>query len=129
MHSWKKPTAPFTPVWPRRVPAMCRCNASPRSAWHNEPSKQPEVPMDKDTVRERLKRLHVELENAHRDNPAARDRLGEVLPDVQRLAESGAAAEALPTRLKALAVQFEVEHPQIAGSVRRLLDLLVEVGI
>jgi hypothetical protein len=45
----------------------------------------------------------------------------------------GAAApsvdKSLPERLEKVAVQFEAEHPTLAASARRLVDLLNEVGI
>jgi hypothetical protein len=91
--------------------------------------------MDQKTLRERLAKLHAELDNAHRENPATRQSLGEILPDVKRMVDqpSGAGAESsvksLPDRLERVAVQFEAEHPTLAASARRLIDLLSEVGI
>ena len=91
--------------------------------------------MDETTLRERLAKLHAELANAHRENPATRQSLGEILPDVKRMVdEPPGAAEAavdktLPERLERVAVQFEAEHPTLAASARRLIDLLSEVGI
>jgi Domain of unknown function (DUF4404) len=87
--------------------------------------------MEKDSLREHLAKLHAELSEAHRDNPDTHGPLGEVLPDIKRLAEQpGAAADvSLPQRLERVAVQFEAEHPALAGSVRRIVDLLGEVGI
>jgi hypothetical protein len=35
----------------------------------------------------------------------------------------------LPDRLERVAVQFEAQHPTLAASARRLIDLLSEVGI
>ncbi len=37
--------------------------------------------------------------------------------------------EANSSRLEALAVRFEADHPSLAASLRRLIDLLGEVGI
>jgi hypothetical protein len=90
--------------------------------------------MDKDSLRERLAKLHAELSDAHRGDPEAHRPLGEILPDIKRLAEQpdalgGAADSSLPQRLERVAVQFEAEHPALAGSVRRIVDLLGEVGI
>ncbi|HEY2782641.1 MAG TPA: DUF4404 family protein [Steroidobacteraceae bacterium] len=91
--------------------------------------------MDQKTLRERLAKLHAELDNAHRENPATRQSLGEILPDVKRMVDqpSGAvtesSAKSLPDRLERVAVQFEAEHPTLAASARRLIDLLSEVGI
>jgi hypothetical protein len=91
--------------------------------------------MDEKTLRERLAKLHAELANAHRENPATRQSLGEILPDVKRMVDEPAAAadssidKTLPDRLERVAVQFEAEHPTLAASARRLIDLLSEVGI
>jgi hypothetical protein len=91
--------------------------------------------MDENTLRERLAKLHAELANAHRENPATRQSLGEILPDVKRMVDEPAGAadsavdKTLPDRLERVAVQFEAEHPTLAASARRLIDLLSEVGI
>jgi hypothetical protein len=90
--------------------------------------------MNQNTLRERLAKLHAELSNAHGDDPATRQALGEILPDIKRMLErQGAdvlpADTSLPDRLKRIAVQFEAQHPTLAASARRLIDLLAEVGI
>jgi hypothetical protein len=91
--------------------------------------------MDPKTLRERLAKLHAELDDAHRENPAARQSLGDILPDVKRMVDQpgGAAGpridQTLPDRLERVAVQFEAEHPTLAASARRLIDLLSEAGI
>jgi hypothetical protein len=91
--------------------------------------------MDEKTLRERLAKLHAELAKAHQENPATRQSLGEILPDVKRIIETPAGAsdssadKTLPDRLERVAVQFEAEHPTLAASARRLIDLLGEVGI
>lgn len=91
--------------------------------------------MDQKSLRERLAKLHAELANAHQQNPATRRSLGEILPEVKRLVDEPAGAAASPAgkplreRLEKVAVQFEAEHPTLAASARRLIDLLNEVGI
>jgi hypothetical protein len=91
--------------------------------------------MDPKSLRERLAKLHAELAKAHEQDPAARRSLGEILPDVKRVVDepAGSAAspadKSLPERLERVAVQFEAEHPTLAASARRLIDLLNEVGI
>lgn len=91
--------------------------------------------MDKNSLRERLARLHAELSDAHRGDPETHRPLGEVLPEIKRLTEQpesiGAAASdaTLRQRLERIAVQFEAGHPALAGSLRRIVDLLGEVGI
>jgi hypothetical protein len=91
--------------------------------------------MDQKSLRERLAKLHAELASAHQQDPATRQSLGEILPDVKRMVDQPADTAAapvdksLPERLERVAVQFEAEHPTLAASARRLIDLLNEVGI
>jgi hypothetical protein len=90
--------------------------------------------MGSTTLRERLAKLHAELSNAHRENPATRQSLDGILPEVKRMVDQPGAADSaidktLPDRLERVAVQFEAEHPTLAASARRLIDLLSEVGI
>jgi uncharacterized membrane protein YccC len=91
--------------------------------------------MDQKSLRERLAKLHAELASAHRQNPETRQSLGEILPDLKRMVDQPADAapasadKSLPERLERVAVQFEAEHPTLAASARRLVDLLNEVGI
>ncbi len=88
--------------------------------------------MDQKSLRERLAKLHAELASAHQQNPATRQSLGEILPDVKRMVDQPADASAdktLSARLERVAVQFEAEHPTLAASARRLIDLLSEAGI
>ena len=90
--------------------------------------------MDKNTLRERLAKLHAELAK-HKDDPATRQSLSEILPDVKRMVDqtpgtaASSADKSLPERLERVAVQFEAEHPRLAASARQLIDLLSEVGI
>jgi Domain of unknown function (DUF4404) len=91
--------------------------------------------MDQNSLRERLAKLHAELADLHQQNPGTRQSLGEILPDVKRIVDQPAGAatpsvdKTLPERLERVAVQFEAEHPTLAASARRLIDLLNEVGI
>jgi hypothetical protein len=91
--------------------------------------------MEHETLRERIAKLHAELARAHREDPAARQSLGEILPDIKRMVEKPAGAAAasagasLADRLESVAVQFEAQHPTLAASARRLIDLLAEAGI
>jgi Domain of unknown function (DUF4404) len=87
--------------------------------------------MDQESLRRQFAKLHAELDTAHRNNPAARESLGDILPDIKRMADQpqtdGDAS--LPDRLEKIAVQFEADHPTLAASARRLIDLLGEAGI
>ncbi len=88
--------------------------------------------MDKDSLRERLAKLHAELSDAHQADLETHHPLGEILPDIKRLSEQPVAAstdDSLPQRLERVAVQFEADHPELAGSLRSIVDLLGEAGI
>jgi hypothetical protein len=89
--------------------------------------------MDPNTLRERLAKLHDELANAHRDDPAARQSLDEILPQVKSLVDQpgvdASADKSLRQRLERVAVQFEADHPKLAASARSLIELLSDVGI
>lgn len=95
--------------------------------------------MDTEDLNSHLARLHAELESAPRTDAETRRLLDEIAADLARLrARAPVAADAaappmpdatLPDRLEALAVRFEAEHPTLAASSRRLVDLLGKVGI
>jgi hypothetical protein len=89
--------------------------------------------MDPTTLRERLSKLHADLANAHEENPATRQSLGDILPDVKRMVDQPTGSpptdKTLPDRLEKVAVQFEADHPKLAASARSLIELLSEVGI
>jgi hypothetical protein len=79
--------------------------------------------MDPDALRQQIAKLHAELDQAHQNNPAARESLAGILPPIDT------ADASLPDRLEKVAVQFEADHPTLAASARRLIDLLGEAGI
>ena len=90
--------------------------------------------MDKNSVHDLLAKLHAEMTEALQDDPKSRESLSGTMQDISRLIESpdassSAADESLPDRLERIAVQFEADHPTLAASTRRLVDLLGEVGI
>jgi hypothetical protein len=90
--------------------------------------------MDQKTVRDQVTKLHAELRDAHGADPEGRRSLGELLPDISRLmqqpqGDASASDTTLPDRLERVAVQFEVDHPALAASARRLIDLLGKAGL
>jgi len=93
--------------------------------------------MDPNHLRSHLKELHDELAAVHRVDPQSRQLLGEIMRDIARLIDEPAATAAsasspdrsLPDRLEKIAVQFEVDHPTLASSTRRLVDMLGKVGL
>jgi hypothetical protein len=86
--------------------------------------------MDPENLRDQLNQLHDELHSARPDDPHTERLRGEVLNDVKRaLAEPGEVDETLADRLERAAVQFEANHPTLAASSRRLIDLLGKAGM
>jgi len=86
--------------------------------------------MDPENLRDQLNRLHEELHGARPDDPQT-DRLrGEMLEDVKRALQTpGEVDESFAERLERAAVQFEANHPTLAASSRRLIDLLGKAGM
>jgi len=88
--------------------------------------------MDEDTLRRQIAKLHADLDQAHQDNPDTRESLSDILPHIKRMADqpqSGPADASLTYKLEKVAVQFEADHPTLAASARRLVELLGEAGI
>jgi len=93
--------------------------------------------MDSNVLRDQLSKLREELRTVRQVDPQSSQLLIEVLQDIQRLLEQQRAADApgaapvnpsLPDRLEKVAVQFEADHPTLAASSRRLIDLLGKAG-
>ena len=90
--------------------------------------------MDKNSLRDLVTKLHGELTEALREDPKSRERLRDLMKDINRLIDKPTVMPSsphgsLPDRLERVAVQFEADHPTLAASARRLVDLLGEVGI
>jgi uncharacterized protein DUF4404 len=92
--------------------------------------------MDPDVLRTQLLKLHEELRSAQRVDPESHQLLSDIMEDIKRLmqkpSDAGAAPvppESLPDRLETIAVQFEADHPTLAASSRRLVDLLGKAGL
>ena len=92
-------------------------------------------------LQQSLTRLHAELASAPRIDPASKKLLREVLADIERVLHEPPRASAevrhkaehpagpSAPKLEALAIEFEAEHPTIAGSLRQLVDLLGRAGL
>jgi hypothetical protein len=98
--------------------------------------------MDPNVLREQLMKLHEELGLVTRVDPRSAQLLGEIMEDIKRLTQqlpevpvpdlragSRPSRPSLPDRLEAIAVQFEAQHPTLAASSRRLVDLLGNAGL
>jgi hypothetical protein len=92
--------------------------------------------MDPQSLREQLTKLHEELGAAQRLDPQSHQLLADIMEDIKRLmqqpadpATAPATPQSLPGRLENIAVQFEADHPTLAASSRRLVDLLGKAGL
>jgi len=86
---------------------------------------------DRESLQMLLGKVHERLKEAGSVDAGSRDLLKQVMGDIEQALGAGAgdARETNTSRLEALAVRFEADHPALAASVRRLVDLLAEVGI
>jgi hypothetical protein len=106
-----------------------------------------QTPLDRESLQVLLAKVHERLNEAGSVDTASREQLRQVMADLERaLAEGppggvsgskGAArspgvartVEASTPRLESLAVRFEADHPGLAATLRRLIDLLGKAGI
>jgi Domain of unknown function (DUF4404) len=88
-------------------------------------------------LQQTVSRLQGELARSPRVDPAARQRLQQMLEEIERrlrveerrASDSTGASQGLEHRLESLAVIFEADHPSLAGSLRQLTELLVSAGL
>jgi uncharacterized protein DUF4404 len=88
-------------------------------------------------LQQSLSKLHAELSVTPHVDDASRRMLRDVLADIERLLQDGPAAPqpsspmpaASQSRLEALAVQFEADHPALSASLREFVDLLGRAGL
>jgi hypothetical protein len=102
-----------------------------------------QLPADRESLQVLLARIHERLNEAGSVDAGSRELLTQVMGDIERALAAQAvptvgastqgtpvpATEANTSRLEALAVRFEADHPALAATLRRLVDLLSEVGI
>jgi hypothetical protein len=84
-------------------------------------------------VHETLAQLCQQLEAAEQIDPRIAERLRHTLGELQSALARGDATAAghasLADHLTESAVHFEQSHPTLAGTVRRLIDVLGQMGI
>jgi hypothetical protein len=100
-----------------------------------------QTPLDRESLQVLLAKVHERLNEAGSVDTASREQLGQVMADLERaLGQSGptgaagapgvaGTVEASTPRLELLAVRFEADHPGLAATLRRLIDLLGKAGI
>ena len=88
-------------------------------------------------LQQSLSQLHAVLVRTPRVDESSKRLLREVLSDIERLLSNGGAVSAAgsgapavsQSRLEALAVEFEAEHPSLAAILREFIDLLGRAGL
>ena len=87
--------------------------------------------MKHESLQQLLARVHERLGKSERVDAESRKLLVTLTQDIERkLGGSHTTADVEPaSALKKLAVRFEVEHPDLADAVRRLVDALGKAGI
>lgn len=86
--------------------------------------------MEKQQLKQTLKRLHAELEATGSADQELKQLLSELDGDIHRLTEQPeAAAESFGERFESAAVDFEAEHPRIAMLLKELSDTLAKLGL
>jgi hypothetical protein len=94
----------------------------------------PESDATSNSLRQSLAKLHAELSGTAQADGASKQLLREVLADIERLLQDEkrvvpAAASASTSKLEALAVRFDSDHPALSASLRQFIDLLGRAGI
>jgi hypothetical protein len=99
--------------------------------------------VNQESLRDLLAQLHERLSSSSSLDAEGRDMLRTVMSDIERalgtgssalpaaapVADRGRASSGHASRLEALAVQFEAQHPALAGLLRQIVDLLEKAGI
>jgi hypothetical protein len=88
--------------------------------------------MSKKALQQRLNELHTELAAATELDPGLRHSLREVANDIEKLldeAEPDTDTGDLQNRVQQATVEFEAEHPRLAGILGDLADTLTKLGI
>ena len=76
-----------------------------------------------------LAELHKRLKQARSLDPESRQLLVTVARDIEKALENDDASSVAPEPVEALAVQFEADHPSLAGVLRQIMDTLGKAGI
>jgi ABC-type transporter Mla subunit MlaD len=88
--------------------------------------------MPTDQIKSVLNQLHEQLSSAESVDPELKSLLESLDQDIHRLLskeEVAAADQGVVARLEEAATGFTADHPQVAGLLRRLADVLSQLGI
>lgn len=91
--------------------------------------------MSNEDLQALLAQLHSRLSRAKKLDAESRELLVTVSNDIEkalaRKRPGGKGSDAAPheTKLEALAVQFEADHPALADVLRRMIDAIAKAGV
>lgn len=76
-----------------------------------------------------LHELHTELDNPEAIDAESRRQLQGLADDIQAAIDSAGEAESDGNELQRAVLEFETEHPRIAGILGQIADALSKLGI
>lgn len=99
--------------------------------------------LNREKLQQTLDELHAQLDEAESVDAELAAQLRSAAADITRTLEKQSAEEApekaeeaasedstpSPDMLEEAAVEFEQSHPTIAGTIRRVIDMLAQMGI
>jgi hypothetical protein len=86
--------------------------------------------MKNESLRDLLARVHERLSTTNTIDAETRSQLVTVMRDIERkLGSKEQEGDAPLPALQALAVRFDVDHPDLSDALRRLVDALGKAGI
>ena len=91
-----------------------------------------DISPDRDSLQALLGKVRERLSDSGSVDAGSRELLRQLMGDIERTLASGTEGATQPnntSRIEALAVRFEADHPSLAASLRQLAGLLNEVGI
>ena len=81
-------------------------------------------------LRRQLERLLAELARAKNLDPEARDAVNDAVTEIERtLAATKPDVRSLRERVETTALEFEAEHPRLAGVLGEIGETLAKLGI
>jgi hypothetical protein len=89
--------------------------------------------MNKNQIKDTLRRVHADLDARNVVDPELRELLADLDADIHKLLDRGAGngpdSASLVERLESLETEFATEHPTIERFARELIDALGKMGI
>ena len=89
--------------------------------------------MDKESLKQALKRLHQDLAGSTEVDPELKELLGTLDEDIHQLLEDDSAspdhAQGLVERAESVAARFRADHPRLEPIFREVIDTLGRIGV